>query len=144
MLRKLILAAALGILAAVPAVAAPAFGPYQAKAVRTIDGDTIVMDISVWPDVTYRMHVRLLGVDTAEMHSKNACEHALAVKGKQFTEAWVAKGGGITIDKVQLGKYAGRIVAEVRRGDDVLDQDLIAAGLAHVYHGGTKPGWCGG
>ena len=120
------------------------YGPYQAQTVRDIDGDTVVMNIAVWPDVTYRMSVRVYGVDTAEMHSKNACEHALAVKGKQFTEAWLARGGGITLDKVQLGKYAGRIVAEVRRGNDVLAADLIAAGLGHPYFGGHKAPWCVG
>lgn len=146
MMKRLLMLLCLAFAVCVPAAqAAPStYGPYRAQTVRDIDGDTVVMDIAVWPDVTYRMSVRVYGVDTAEMHSKNPCEHALAVKGQQFTQAWLAQGGGITLDKVQLGKYAGRIVAEVRRGNDVLAADLIAAGLGHPYFGGHKAPWCAG
>ncbi|OBS10780.1 thermonuclease family protein [Acidihalobacter prosperus] len=132
----------LSVMLAGPAAAAQAYGPYRATPVRVIDGDTVVMDIDIWPDVTYRLAVRIYGVDTAELHSRNTCERALAIKGRAFTAAWLARGGGITLDRVQLGKYAGRVVAEVKRGGDSLAADLIAAGLGHPYFGGRRAGWC--
>ncbi len=57
--------------------------------------------------------------------------------------AGLRAGAGDSLRDVGLGKYAGRVIADVftedgRRLADV----LIEAGLARVYDGGVWEGWC--
>ena len=54
----------------------------------------------------------------------------------------------VRIRNIRLGKYAGRIVADVEikktRSDDFIDLKsfLISYGLAKPYDGGHKSSWC--
>lgn len=46
------------------------YGPYQADLVRVIDGDTIEVDLHVYPGEVVRVSVRENGINTPEKRPK--------------------------------------------------------------------------
>ena len=141
-MRRLLLAAILA--ASLPTIALAGDtipGPITAHVVRVYDGDTITVDAFPWPDVTIRTGVRVDGVDTPEINGDCQAEKDLAVRARDFVRAQV--GDTVQLRNVRLGKYAGRVVADVWAGDRDLAALIIAAGLGREYHGGARAGWCG-
>ncbi len=52
-------------------------------------------------------------------------------------------GEKILLENVKYGKYAGRVVADVKlEGGDSLADRIISQGLGREYHGGRREGWC--
>ena len=96
-----------------------------ATPVRTIDGDTAVFDVRVWPGLTARETVRVLGVDTPER--KGATREA-GDAARAYTAAW--------LDGAEVRLYActrdafGRLLATVTRARDGknLTTDLLESG----------------
>lgn len=124
------------------AIPAYTYGPYPARLVSVHDGDTIKVDVQVWPGQTNRVSVRLDGVDTPELRGKCPQERVQAIKARDYVIA-MTKDKSLAIQAVTLGKYAGRVVARVLvDGQDLTDM-LIAAGLGRPYDGGKRQGWCG-
>jgi micrococcal nuclease len=106
---------------------------YQARLIRVIDGDTVVLEI----DLGFRcsihdQHVRLFGVDTPELNGPDAMK---AVDARQFTTMWFRDAPRVYIesyrDREEQDSF-GRILARVyREGDPVsLNDRLLAAGKA--------------
>ncbi|MFP4520328.1 MAG: thermonuclease family protein [Oceanicaulis sp.] len=121
--------------------AEPLPGPVPAEAVRVIDGDTVEVRAHIWPGHYVETRVRLLGVDTPERRGPDcAAERALAEQASVFTTRWL-NGATIGLEEIDLGSFAGRVVARIRRADGAdLSEDLIAAGLATAY--GADAPWC--
>ena len=115
-------------------------GPIEATVVSVYDGDTFTADAVPWPGQTNRVSVRVNGVDTPEIRGKCEGEKRRAVEARDFARARLK--GGVRLRNVRLGKYAGRVVADVYVGPDNLADLLIAAGLGRPYHGGARRGWC--
>ena len=97
-----------------------------ASPVRTIDGDTFSADARIWPGLTARESVRVLGVNSPELHGATAVQGAAA---RDFTQAWLT--GDVTLTVCKRDSF-GRALATVRRASDNADlgADLLAAGLA--------------
>lgn len=105
---------------------------YRAKAVRVIDGDTIVMDIDLgFRTMIMSEPVRLAGINTPELIGVDA---ARARQAKEFVEVWLSDDPTLYI-QTQLAhereKY-GRILAMVHRESDLvsLNDRLLDADLA--------------
>jgi micrococcal nuclease len=105
---------------------------YRAKAVRVIDGDTIVMDIDLgFRTMILSEAVRLAGINTPELIGADTVR---AHQAKGFAEAWL-NGNPTLYIQTQLmherEKY-GRVLATVhRKGDFVsLNDALLSANLA--------------
>lgn len=116
------------------------YGPYKATSVNAIDGDTVCMDVVVWPGLTQRVLVRLRGVNTPEMRGV-LCERDAAIAAKQFTAAFIAKGN-IVISRVQHDKFAGRVNADVYVDGVSLAEALLENGFAVKYSGGRREAIC--
>lgn len=117
------------------------FGPIQADVLRVVDGDTVHVAAHVWPGATMQVHVRLAGVDTAEIF-RPACERE-RVEGQraaEFVRGVVdAQKARVELHQVRLGKFAGRVVAHIHTADGRdLSQRLLEYGLAEP-EGGPKP-----
>ncbi len=141
MARAAILALALVLVRAVALAGEIIPGPVTADVVSVYDGDTLTVDAHPWPQITVRTSVRVSGIDTPEIRGKCDQEKAMAREARDLARETV--GASVTLRDVQLGKYAGRVVADVftedgRRLADV----LLEAGLARVYDGGERLGWC--
>jgi micrococcal nuclease len=134
---------ATGVLLFAQAAAAEAYGPYEATVVRVIDGDSLEVDVRLWPGLTQRVSLRLDGIDTPEKNGP-ACERALAEAAARFTRNWVSAGPEVVVSDVRLDKYGGRVVGTVRRygGLNSLGTALLAAGHAREYLGAKRGKWC--
>lgn len=105
---------------------------------RVIDGDSI--ECVAFCDNAkqlYKFSVRVAGVDTPEMRSKNPLEKRAAHAAKAFTELHVL-GEELRLEKVSHDKY-GRILAYVRTPSGALLHDLLIKSSHGVsYDGGKK------
>jgi endonuclease YncB( thermonuclease family) len=99
--------------------------------ILVIDGDTISCR---------GKHIRLLGLDTPELHTY--CEHGIAVAAKTRLQELLAPPHRVLIrENRKLDKYGRTLAVVLSDGKDVAPV-LIGEGLAHPYSGGTRGGWC--
>lgn len=137
-----------GVIAKRDALAAKSnFGNVVVKWVRTYDGDTSTFNLPSWPPIIgKKISVRILGIDTPEIRGKCSKEKILAVKARDVVRAILddAKREGKTIElrNMRRGKYF-RILANVYVEEMSIAKFLIYQGLARVYDGGKRKGWCG-
>ena len=98
---------------------------------RNLSGTTITM--AVWVN----------GIDTPEIRGRSDAETELAKQARHFVMATV--GDHVELTNIALGKYAGRIIADVALADGrSLAALVIGAGLGREYDGGRRKGWCDG
>lgn len=91
---------------------------------------------------TFRATFRIANIDSPEIAGQCDAERRLALQARDFTRAWLAKGG-VTIKqdpKRGVDKY-GRILVTVERSGEDLGVALIKAGLARPWEGRRQP-WC--
>jgi len=120
------------------------FGNVIVSEVMSIyDGDTFRANIAGWPDIiSYRIGIRIGGIDTPELRSKCQIEKIKAKLAKQFTVENLRKAKKIELRNMKRGKYF-RIVADVWVDGKNLAEALFKAGHAVKYDGGTKTkDWC--
>lgn len=131
------------LLASVTAGTAPPItGPVAAKVVKVYDGDTFTVEAYPWPGITAKASVRVNGVDTPEIRGKCEEEKQKAIAAREFVK-WLILGEVVFLQNVKYGKYAGRVVADVKlEGGANLADKIIGQGLGREYHGGAREGWC--
>ena len=109
-------------------LAKPAPRPSEVAVVkRVIDGDTL--------ELKDGRKVRLLGVDTPELHHPKKAVEAFAEAAKKFTSEAVAdKTVRLVFEKWNPSDRYGRLLAYVYREPDgfFLNRELLAAGFAHT------------
>jgi endonuclease YncB( thermonuclease family) len=111
------------------------------KVVKVYDADTITIAnrVSVGNSHTeeiYRFQVRLNGIDTPEIKSKNATTKTLAIKARDVLAEMIL-GKVVVLRNVDFEKY-GRLLADVYFGDIHINQWLLDNKYAVKYDGGTK------
>jgi len=111
---------------------------------RTIDGDTFVI-FNPKPPVEFLQNKgRLVGIDAPESMKRFAkCdkEITLGLKAKEFSQKFV-DAENVEIIYLGLDKY-GRYLISLRKNKKDLAEELVKAGLAVFYDGGTKvKNWC--
>lgn len=129
-----------------------------ARVVDVYDGDTITVVVHVFGDF-YKLHVRLQGIDTAEMHSKDAIEKKCALDAKKELLFFLTSKKNIESPRDLLNnethlcyikcsgfdKY-GRVLADVYPNDNPFSisasEHLMTCGLANQYTGGKKSKSC--
>lgn len=111
------------------------YGSARAVVVSVRDGDTLTVDVEGWPPlVGERIGVRLAGVDTPELRSKDPAERERARAAKDFTCSLAPPGTVIELRNIRRGKYF-RIVADVYAGGSSLSETLLARGFGRAYAG---------
>lgn len=114
----------------------------RVKVLRVIDGDTLMLGM-IRDAHTVKIGCRIIGIDTPEMHSRNAHEKQMALRAKQILES-VAMGKLATVCKVGHDKF-GRGLSDLRIDDGPASVSafMLAQGsdLVHTYDGGTKVSW---
>lgn len=119
------------------------YGPYSANVIKVIDGDTVRLDIRIWPGLTQRVNLRLSGVNTPEKRGKvSDCEKKAGQAATEFTQRFLNGVNTVTIHGVKRGKYAGRVLGKLSKAETDLGQALIHAGHARPYSGGKRKAWC--
>lgn len=112
--------------------------------VKNYDADTITVDIPhLHPLIGKSMNIRVKGVDTPEIRTKNKCEKDKARHAKKLVTNLLKKAQRIDLKNIERGKYF-RIVADVYIDGKSLTHFLVKNGLGYPYQGGTKRkvDWC--
>ncbi len=66
----------------------------------------------------------------------------MAEQARNFVVQAIENAARVEFCQPLWGKYAGRVVARVVVDGEDLAEELIVAGLARVYDGGPRQGWC--
>lgn len=89
---------------------------YNCKLVSVYDGDTVVVDIDLGFDVWLRnQHVRIEGIDTPEIKSKDAEEKALGLEAKNLLFVLLSTASEIRLicSKYDSTEKYGRILGDL-------------------------------
>lgn len=106
------------------------------------DGDTCTISIPGLPGLFGdRLPLRLAGIDTPEIKGKCDQEKLLALQAKSFLNQHLERAQTIEIELVARDKYFRVLSLIVADGLDLADE-MVKAGLANAYNGGTKQRWC--
>ena len=101
------------------------------------DGDTFRVHLSCKYGVFCKtIPIRVRGVDCPEIKGESAETKALAKQAKAFTKNFL-KSGKILLRNCGRDKYF-RLLCDVRVNEQSLGEELIKAGHAIPYDGGTK------
>ncbi len=125
-----------------PATASSAAPRYGAEVVRVIDGDTFEARVRAWPGIEIATKVRLRDIDAPELKGRCAQEIARAQAARDALAAMLSEGP-VSIGRVSLDKYGGRVLADASSGEtgDVAAA-LLAGGHARPYAGRQRQSWC--
>jgi len=116
-------------------------GTYEVIVVNVYDGDTLTVEIPVFPSIIgENIGIRLDGIDTPEMTDKRLDIKAKAIAAKQFVKDQVNAAEKVEITDLKRDKYF-RIDARILIDGKDLNQMLLQEGLAKPYDGGTKSPW---
>jgi micrococcal nuclease len=110
----------------------------EGHVIKVYDGDTITL-ASKMPyenSPLFRFNVRLQGIDTPEIKSKNENEKNLAKKARDALSQLIMNKV-VTLQNVKNEKY-GRILADVYLGELHLNNWMIDQSFAVAYDGKTK------
>lgn len=111
------------------------------KVIKVYDGDTITIatTLPIINDTNiYRFSVRLAGIDTAEIHSKNKLEREIAEKSREILHQLIF-GKIVELKNIKFEKY-GRLLADVYTIDTQIHVNdyMLKHGYANPYDGKTK------
>jgi len=112
------------------------------KIVKVYDGDTVTVSARLYitekqTTKLFRFNVRLRGIDSPEIKSKNANERILAIEARDGLQSLIMNQV-VTLENVAYDKY-GRILADIitKEGVNVSDW-MLGNDYAVKYNGGTK------
>lgn len=108
-----------------------------------IDGDTFAVRVMLADDIKITVRVRLINVDTPEIHGECESEIRAAFAAKARLSELLPVGSVAELRDIKDDKYLGRIDARVLTADgrDV-GNVLIHEKLGRPYSGGRRDGWC--
>lgn len=109
-----------------------------AKVVSVYDGDTISV-IFKYKNEYHKWNCRLDGVDTPEMKSKSALEKAAAIRARDFLREQIL-GKLVKLKCGDFDKY-GRLLVQILKDGECVNESMIQNGHAKVYTGGAKEEW---
>lgn len=108
-----------------------------------IDGDTFAGRVTLADDTKITVRVRLINVDTPEIHGECESEIRAAFAAKARLAELLPIGTTVELQEIKDDKYLGRIDARVldTSGRDV-GKILVNEKLGRPYSGGRRDGWC--
>ena len=111
----------------------------KGRVIKVYDGDTITVAAKL-PTTTesplYRFSVRLNGIDTPELKTKNEVEKRVALQARDALAAKILYRD-VELRNVQTEKY-GRLLAGIWLENECLNEWMIRQRFAVRYDGGTK------
>lgn len=107
------------------------------------DGDTFAGRVMLDDDIEITVRVRLIDVDTPEIHGRCESEIEMAGRARDRLTELLPVGSVVELRDVQDDKYLGRIDARVITKDGVdVSGVLIKEKLGRPYDGGRRASWC--
>ncbi len=108
-----------------------------------VDGDTFNAVAHVGDGADVNVRVRLINIDTPEMHGECETEIRRANAARDRLRNLIPRGTVVELKNIKDDKYLGRIDANVILSDgrDV-GRVLINEKHGRPYNGGKRAGWC--
>lgn len=121
---------------------ADTYGTFTATEIRVKDGDTFQTKLHVLPGLDINTAIRIIGVDTPELHGKCPKEINAANKAKDYLGS-LLNGSTVTLVEIKEDLYAGRLDAVVFANGEKVSDKIIANGFGVplVTNKRTK-NWC--
>jgi endonuclease YncB( thermonuclease family) len=111
------------------------------QVVSVYDGDTFKVDIDDFPPIVgEKVSIRIAGIGTPEIRSKNSKVKEKALLARFYTEIALSAAKEIVLRNMRRDECFG-ILADVELDGKDLARDLIRNGLAVKYNGGKRPRW---
>jgi len=116
------------------------YGSYKAEVVKVIDGDTVKLNVRIWPQLTQQTNLRLKKINTPEKRGKKIsdCEKKAGQATTNFRQKCLKGAKTVIVSDIQLGKFSGRVLGKLSRNGKDLGEALIKAGHAKPYSGGKR------
>ena len=110
----------------------------KGRVVKIYDGDTITIaaKLPYSSSPLYRFSVRLNGIDTPELHTKNLEEKEMAEKARDALKMQIMNKE-VELKNTTTEKY-GRLLADVYCDSFYVNEWLVNERFAVKYDGGTK------
>lgn len=114
---------------------------------RIIDGDTLEVNIDIWPGISGDFSIRVRGVQAPEIKRYDCDEeYKWGMEAKSKIEKLYTIGSQVRLENVKVGPF-GRYIADVSRWRSdrwfYLKDELIQRKLAHEWFPGKPPvPWC--
>lgn len=111
----------------------------EGKVTRVRDGDTVVVELYVFPNATVsNVPIRLEGIDTKETDSKDPKDKQLALLAKTRVEELTLNKEVVVefTNKKSYDRYIGKVY--LKDNDLSIGDYLLRSGLAEVYSPKTK------
>jgi endonuclease YncB( thermonuclease family) len=115
------------------------FKTYKVYVQEVIDGDTYHITFFI-KSTPITLKLRVWGVDTPELSSKNLVEKQAAIKVKNILVKRI-EGKYVKCELMKWDKYGGRVVGKMFLDDQSLTDVLLSYNLGKVYKGATKEDW---
>jgi len=113
---------------------------YDAVVKSVYDGDTLTVLIDLGFNASLKMNIRILGIDTPEIRTKNKKEKEFGIKVRDYLRKKI-EGKEVTVITEKPDKFGGRYLAHVYfKGFNIAEQ-LIKKGYAKPYFGARKEPW---
>jgi endonuclease YncB( thermonuclease family) len=103
-----------------------------ATVVRWVDGDTCYLDVNLPFGLTARMDFRLYGIDTPERGRAGWAE------ASAMSRHLAPAGAPVSVRTFKDADKYGRYLAVIGAAGLVVNDELVLAGLAGLYGGGTR------
>ncbi len=106
--------------------------------IKNYDGDTVTFNIpGAHPLFGNNISIRVNGLDTPEIRTKNKCEKSKARIAKKLVQNQLRNAKKIDLINIKRGKYF-RIVADIIYDGKNLKNIVLKNKLAYPYKGGRK------
>ncbi len=113
---------------------------YTAKVIDVYDGDSITVIVELDDfDMRIKCKIRLLGINTPELRTKNKKEKELGKEARDYLRELILDKE-VLVDIIKKGKF-GRHLAYVYYNDIYINDLLIKKGYARPYYGGARQPW---
>jgi micrococcal nuclease len=114
---------------------------HKCKVIKVYDADSITVcsNLFLSEEKIYRFNLRLNGIDTPELRTKNEKEKEAAIKARDYLSNLIL-GKFIIVDVIKYDKY-GRLLSDIFLDKILLNKLLVDKGYAKQYDGGTKSKW---
>lgn len=111
---------------------------YKARITEVHDGDTLTADVDLgFKLVIKSLKIRLMGIDTAEITSKDPSLKNLAVSARDWLRGQCL-GKDVYLESCGVDKY-GRSLGRIHLKEGVcLNDQMVLLKLANSYDGGKK------
>lgn len=110
----------------------------KAKCVKCYDADTVHL-VFPYRGQLARWTCRLLGIDSAEIRTKNTSEHDHAIRARDYLRECILNKT-VTAKCGKFDKY-GRLLVVIMYNGKNMNLDLVDKGHAYMYDGGRKRGF---